>query len=441
MKSIGMKMMRQDSNETESFRAKGRRKISRDEYISVHPDDSDEDSSERFARRNAFQPDVMTSSRLSDTTSSSVVSNLLAERERQQVLATKALLDASRRTSIGAGISLSPNRPASTYSDLLASGAAQRSQVNAVLNQQLPSLSYPGQISSGVPLAPQLTTGLLNQIQPSVASATHLASAPFVLNTGASSLQDPAGLPQQIHPSLYSSLLPGVGVQGLQTSQANPALTQGLEVHGAQPLFIPGYGILIPTASAPQSLMSTLPPLPTASCFTQSDDADNRDSPILKGAYDYSPGRGEALALPSDAKCLSDYQRLVREQIDLFEAKLEDVDCNAQGRNKPIVPGQIGIRCKHCAHLHPNQRKRGSVYFPAKMTGLYQAAQNMAINHFLKSCETISDSTREALKTYKEKRSTVLGGGKQYWANGVRVLGVREGENGLEWDKNKKRHR
>ena len=45
MKSIGMKMMRQDSNETESFRAKGRRKISRDEYISVHPDDSDEDSS------------------------------------------------------------------------------------------------------------------------------------------------------------------------------------------------------------------------------------------------------------------------------------------------------------------------------------------------------------------------------------------------------------
>lgn len=31
----------------------------------------------------------------------------------------------------------------------------------------------------------------------------------------------------------------------------------------------------------------------------------------------------------------------------MFEAKQEDVDAGAQGRNKPIVLGQVGIRCIH----------------------------------------------------------------------------------------------
>lgn len=36
-----------------------------------------------------------------------------------------------------------------------------------------------------------------------------------------------------------------------------------------------------------------------------------------------------------------------RKQIELFEAKQEDVDAGAQGRNKPIILGQVGIRCIH----------------------------------------------------------------------------------------------
>jgi hypothetical protein len=44
-----------------------------------------------------------------------------------------------------------------------------------------------------------------------------------------------------------------------------------------------------------------------------------------------------------------------------------DMDANAQGRNKPIVLGQVGIRCRHCAHLHPKKRKSSGVYFPSKV--------------------------------------------------------------------------
>lgn len=37
---------------------------------------------------------------------------------------------------------------------------------------------------------------------------------------------------------------------------------------------------------------------------------------------------------------------LARKHMHLFEAKKADVDAGAQGRNKPIVLGQVGIRCK-----------------------------------------------------------------------------------------------
>ena len=145
---------------------------------------------------------------------------------------------------------------------------------------------------------------------------------------------------------------------------------------------------------------------------------------------------GVPIALPSDASNLSGYQCYVRSQIEFFEVESSDIECNAQGRNKPIVLGQVGIRCRHCAHLPPGRRPRGAVYFPSKLDGLYQAAQNMVINHFSESCLSIPPQTRARLLDLKEHKSTtVLGGGKQYWANGARILGVCEAEHGLRFEK------
>jgi hypothetical protein len=137
------------------------------------------------------------------------------------------------------------------------------------------------------------------------------------------------------------------------------------------------------------------------------------------------------MALPSDPDNLSGYQCLIRAQIELFEAREQDIECNAQGRNRPIIVGQVGIRCRHCKILPPGRRPRGAVYYPAKLAGLYQAAQNMAINHFTESCQSISEQTRNRLQMLREQKTTVLGGGKQYWANGARVHGICETENGL----------
>jgi hypothetical protein len=73
------------------------------------------------------------------------------------------------------------------------------------------------------------------------------------------------------------------------------------------------------------------------------------------------------LSLSCDDHSLSSYQCLVRQQVELFQAKQQDIDANAQGRNRPIVLGQVGIRCRHCANLPPKARKSGAVYFPSKV--------------------------------------------------------------------------
>jgi len=134
------------------------------------------------------------------------------------------------------------------------------------------------------------------------------------------------------------------------------------------------------------------------------------------------------VTLESDKDTLSEYQCLLREQILFFEANEEDIEATAQGRNKPIRLGQVGIQCRHCANLPPGYRPRGSVYFPAKLSGIYQAAQNMAINHFNDSCRSIPELTRASLMSLKEKKSFVIGGGKVYWANASHAVGVKETE-------------
>lgn len=70
----------------------------------------------------------------------------------------------------------------------------------------------------------------------------------------------------------------------------------------------------------------------------------------------------------SDERNISHYQCLARKQIEIFESTLEDASSNAQGRNRPITPGQVGIRCLHCKKFPPKQRKTGSVYYPNRVS-------------------------------------------------------------------------
>jgi len=66
----------------------------------------------------------------------------------------------------------------------------------------------------------------------------------------------------------------------------------------------------------------------------------------------------------TDDAILGEYQTLLRQQLELFEADSHDVINGTfrQGRTTPIQLGQIGLRCKHCATAPLSIRTKGSVY-------------------------------------------------------------------------------
>ena len=142
------------------------------------------------------------------------------------------------------------------------------------------------------------------------------------------------------------------------------------------------------------------------------------------------------LFMECDRDTLSEYQCLVRQQIELFEAEMDSIKGKAQGRNTPILLGQVGIRCKHCALLPLGARPRGAVYFSQSVSGIYQAAQNMAEVHLSSRCHQIPDDIKRQLKALRQvnKRAFV---GKQYWTVGVQALGIYEEDRGvLRFDPN-----
>ena len=160
----------------------------------------------------------------------------------------------------------------------------------------------------------------------------------------------------------------------------------------------------------------------------------------LEGKFGYSPGKLTLLSLDTDRNTLTQYQCVLRQQIYFFQASTFDVQASAQGRNRPIRLGQIGIVCRHCAMLPPGLRSSGAVYFPSKLSGIYQSAQNMVINHFSDRCSRIPDSLRSSLIDLKCKKNAFPVGIKQYWMKAAESLQVIE-EDGVLVFSNGKRKR
>ena len=133
--------------------------------------------------------------------------------------------------------------------------------------------------------------------------------------------------------------------------------------------------------------------------------------------------RSVSLYLESDEAILSDYQCLVRQQIEFFEATVDDIASSVRGRNKAIVLGQVGIRCRHCAHVPRQQRAMAATYYPAKLEGIYQTCQNLARKHLISTCPYVSLECKQRL-TYLCESKSATGTGKTYWAERAEMCGV-----------------
>jgi hypothetical protein len=131
---------------------------------------------------------------------------------------------------------------------------------------------------------------------------------------------------------------------------------------------------------------------------------------------------------------LSEHQMLLRQQIEIFEASVEDVATHMRGRNKTISLGQVGLRCKHCAHISVKCRQKGSTYFPSTKSGVYQAAQNMSTTHIANGlCAHMPASVKLqfAIILNKKQNSIVYqktGSGRQFWIQSISLLGLIDTE-------------
>jgi hypothetical protein len=141
---------------------------------------------------------------------------------------------------------------------------------------------------------------------------------------------------------------------------------------------------------------------------------------------DMPPPRTMSLYMACDEDRLSEYQCLARKQIEVFSATYSDLKMTVQGRNRQVLPGQVGIRCRFCSHIPVKKQARASVYYPSKLDCIYQAAQNMASVHLAKYCSFVPEDIRSELQRHMKDRKSSAGGGKEYWAVSARSLGIEE---------------
>jgi hypothetical protein len=145
------------------------------------------------------------------------------------------------------------------------------------------------------------------------------------------------------------------------------------------------------------------------SVFVQSDARPERDG---RAADTFVTATQPHLFLPRTLEhangtlFLSRHQTLLRHQIEVFEATEKEAHAPSRGRSRRIRVGQVGIRRRHCKHVSPFQRQRGSMYFPCSTTGIYQASQNMSSTHL--QCGLCQAMPEQLRQYYAELIPTIM---------------------------------
>lgn len=140
------------------------------------------------------------------------------------------------------------------------------------------------------------------------------------------------------------------------------------------------------------------------------------------------------LALPDDSIWLSPHQVFLRQQIEVFRASKKDISTHRRGRNKPVLIGQVGIRCRHCAHISVDKVQKGSIYFPATLHGIYQAAQNMSTIHLQCGlCFQMPEAVRQKFSHLVSTKAGSSGAGRPHWERAAKNIGLVDTPNGIRF--------
>ncbi len=148
--------------------------------------------------------------------------------------------------------------------------------------------------------------------------------------------------------------------------------------------------------------------------------------PVREGLY---PRICIRLATDEDQNWLSEFLCFVRSDlIEIFRANEEDV-C-ARKRSKKVVYGQVGIRCRYCAHLPPSARANRSSSYPFTLSRIYQSLTMMLRDHF-GSCSSIPLPIKQRFLSLKGKTPQGATGSNNFWEYSAKKLGLVDSEFGI----------
>ena len=139
------------------------------------------------------------------------------------------------------------------------------------------------------------------------------------------------------------------------------------------------------------------------------------------------------LSLPEDRISLSETLCIVRENVEVFVATEADVKAPAPGRKRPVVEGQVGLRCIHCrAALHQSEKVKRAVCFPSSIKRIYRTVIDMKLDHF-KACRFVPIELKMKLEELKATNARSTGTTMQYFVQAAKRMGMVDGDHGIRY--------
>jgi len=175
------------------------------------------------------------------------------------------------------------------------------------------------------------------------------------------------------------------------------------------------------------------PPMPTSSGVDPSSmiKGQSRDMMESNGRGLNKNGPVKLLALPEDRISLSETLCIVRENVEVFTATIEDVEAPAPGRKHAVTVGQVGLRCIHCRHTtRSSERVKRAVCYPSSIKRIYRTVIDMKLDHFL-HCKFVPQNLKDTLQALKANNTRSTGTTMQYFIRAATTLGMVDGPSGV----------
>ena len=187
-----------------------------------------------------------------------------------------------------------------------------------------------------------------------------------------------------------------------------------------------------PQGDLSKRLSSPVPFVPTTMHFKKNEKLIYRlpfpKSPPESIAH-YRERRFVPLSTDEDQNWLSDLLCFVRsELVEVFRAT--DKDVRQRNSSKRVRLGQVGLRCRFCAHISQGARVGRSSSFPSSLDRIYQSLTMMLRDHFPR-CTIMPKAHLERFLELKQRTTQGATDSKQYWVHAAREMGLEDTDNGI----------